>query len=765
MKPSTDWLQAGLKYFSSSIRNKIIIPYALLTLVLAILGVFIVTRLVAGSFEARLKNQLLDAGRVVSDGVVNRERARLEAQRAVANTEGVAEALINRNFAELDKLISPFIANYKNIDSIVLLDTQGKEVLRLQRESIAPNAPAQTYQGSSANFSSWPTIQRVLADANDGTKEVQVARDQNSAELIIYTIGPVRTSEGSIGAALVGTYLKKEIDVLHNLALADLTLFDEKGAVVYSTLAPDQAEAKEVFKAFTPKRYQQVTNQTGVTLLDEIQGPGENPNDVQARGQTYRLAYAPFLLRSRVYGVYAVALPTSFITDTNDQSRNLLALVFSAGVVLVIGIGYLVSQRIIRPIVRLAQTSQAIARGNLDQRTGLKRSDEIGILAATFDDMTSELQRLLKIQREEASKLNAILSSIADGVIVQDLGGHTVIMNPAAGKILQAMDGDFRYIQPQAVRATGATPAEAGVSPLLNLLTGLEFHETRRFEAGQRVLSALSAPVMTADKEQIGSVVVLRDITREVESERLKDDFITHVSHELRTPLTAIKGYNDLLKMTAAKKLDKRQVSFIEIIDKNVADLLQLIQEMLDLSQINAGTLGIDQEPVNLSELIDTEVKKWPEKMKERGLNFTVQLPAESIWVEGDWNRISLVVHNLIRNAYDYTLPGGSVEVLLRQENGRGQMDVKDTGVGIAAEQQRYLFTRFFRAIHAESTYEVSGAGLGLYISKAIVEAHQGEIWLESKLNEGSTFSFALPIINPELKKTLQANVEYVKTE
>lgn len=761
MKPSTHWLQAGLKYFSSSIRNKIIVPYALLTLLLAIFGVFIVTRLVAGSFEARLKNQLLDAGRVVSEGVVNRERARLEAQRAVANTEGVAEALVNRDFAELDNLVFPLVANYKNIDSIVLLDTQGKEVLRLQRETIAANASAQTYQGSGANFGVWPTIQRVLANANDGAKEVQVAQDPNSGELIIYTIGSVETSDGIVGAALVGTYLKKEIDTLHNLALSDLTLFDETGAVVYSTLVPDQAEAKEVFKTFTPARYQQVIQQTGVTLSEEIQGPGETPNDVQARGQMYRLAYAPFLLRDRIYGVYAVALPTNFITDTNDDSRNLLALIFSGGVVLVIGIGYLVSQRIIRPIIRLVQTSQAIAMGNLDQRTGLLQDDEIGILASTFDDMTAELQRLLKVQRDEASKLNAILSSIADGVIVQDLAGQAVITNPAAAKILQAMGGDFEYSQAQA----GPAAEGVGESPLLKHLIGLEFHETRRFEVGQRVLSALSAPVFTADKEQIGSVVVLRDITREVESERLKDDFITHVSHELRTPLTAIKGYNDLLKMTAAKKLDKRQISFIQIIDKNIEDLSQLIQEMLDLSQISAGTLGIDQERVNLSKLIDTEAKKWPAKMQERELSFTVQLPVEAIWVEGDENRLSLVVHNLIRNAYDYTLPGGSIEVGLRQENGRGLMNVKDTGVGIAAEQQRHLFTRFFRAIHAESTYEVSGAGLGLYISKAIIEAHQGEIWLESKVNEGSTFSFALPIINAEVNETAPAGIEYAKVE
>jgi signal transduction histidine kinase len=364
----------------------------------------------------------------------------------------------------------------------------------------------------------------------------------------------------------------------------------------------------------------------------------------------------------------------------------------------------------------------------------------------------------LKIQREEASKLNAILSSIADGVIVQDLEGQTVIMNPAAENILETVGSDFRY-------APVENPSEPGSPSLLGNLTGLEFHETRRFEVGQRVLSALSAPVLTADKEQLGSVVVLRDITREVESDRLKDDFITSVSHELRTPLTAIKGYNDLLRMTAANKLDQRQMSFIEIVDENVNDLLQLIQEMLDLSQITAGTLGIDQEAVNLSELIATESQKWVEKMAERELKFTVYLPEEPIWVEGDRNRLGRVVNSLIKNAHDYTLPGGTVEVWLKQENGRGQADIKDTGVGIAAEQQRFLFTRFFRAIHAESTFEVSGAGLGLYISKAIIEAHQGQIWMESKINEGSTFSFALPIIEPAVDERETESIEYVNTE
>jgi signal transduction histidine kinase len=751
MNSPSQWPETVSKYFSSSIRNKIIIPYAVLTVVLAVLGVFVVTNLVAGSFEERLKNQLLEAGRVVSNEVVNRERVRLEVQRAVANTEGVNKALVDRDLDTLNQLISPFVANYKNVDSVVLVDAQGKEVLRLQRESLAPNAPAKTYLGSEADFWQWSPLQRVLAGANNGAKEIQIALDPNSNELIIYTIGPVQTPNGIVGAALVGTYLKKELDTIHNLALADVTLFDQTGEVVYSTLVTDNSLAQQVFSLFTPERYQQVIQQKGVTLLDEIEGPDEDsPGDeVETRGERYRLAYAPFLLRDRIYGVYSVALPTNFITETNSQSRNILALIFAVGVVMVIGIGFLISQRIIRPIIRLVQTSQAIAQGDLDQRTGLQQADEIGILATTFDDMTGELQRLLKMQREEASKLNAILSSIADGVIVQDMAGHTIITNPAAADIMQTIGDNLALTQlldhPESAQKTN----EASASSLLSQLTGLAFHQTHRFEVGSRTYSALSAPVVTAETQQLGTVVVLRDITREVESEKLKDDFITSVSHELRTPLTAIKGYNDLLRMTAGSKLDERQLNFIETIDQNVSDLLDLIQQMLDLSQISAGNLGIDQEPVNLTDLITTEAEQWADPMTDKELTYTLNLPYEVVWVEGDYNRLIRVIGNLIRNAHDYTLPGGHVEVRLRSENGLAQVDVQDTGVGITPENQRFLFTRFFRAIHEESTYEVSGAGLGLYISKAIIEAHGGKIWLESQPNQGSTFSFSLSVITP----------------
>jgi signal transduction histidine kinase len=260
-------------------------------------------------------------------------------------------------------------------------------------------------------------------------------------------------------------------------------------------------------------------------------------------------------------------------------------------------------------------------------------------------------------------------------------------------------------------------------------------------------LSGLAAPVLTSDGEQIGSVVVLRDITREVEADKLKDNFITSMSHEMRTPPTAIKGYVDLLKMTAAGKLDERQLEFVDAIDQNVQDLLNIIQQMLDLSQIDAGTLGIDQELQNLSELVEAEVEAWKPKMAKQDLSFRMRLLDEPVWVRGDSTRLSTVLSNLLSNAHNYTLPGGSVEVLMSREDKKARIDVKDTGVGISEDDQRFLFTRFFRAIHEESTFEISGAGLGLYMSKAIIEAHGGEIEMESKLNEGSMFSIILPIV------------------
>jgi signal transduction histidine kinase len=235
--------------------------------------------------------------------------------------------------------------------------------------------------------------------------------------------------------------------------------------------------------------------------------------------------------------------------------------------------------------------------------------------------------------------------------------------------------------------------------------------------------------------------------TLQEEANRLKDDFFAAMSHELRTPLTAIKGYTDLLRMTAANKLDERELNFIDTIDVNVTQTLNLLQDMLDLSRIEAGGLGISQEPVNLSELIEIKAKEWATIMNEKGVSLNIYSPDDPIWVEGDWYRLTQVMHNLLSNAHNYTFSGGQVEIVIKREGDFGRVDVKDTGVGISETYQPFLFTRFFRAPQEETMDYASGTGLGLYICKAIIEAHHGKIWVESEPNQGSRFSFTLPLM------------------
>ena len=715
VKPVEAWLRTGLSRFLANPPNKIITRYDLLVLILVACWSFITTQLTTGFFETRFKDKImLDAARQVSNQVTNQEQIRLEIARAAANTAGLPEALAGADFQKLPELISPLMLTHQNIDSLMLVDAQGRPGLYVQRQAVDSSPLIPIEIEPHLGVLTWPAVFRVLSAAEDQPEATQLVQEPVLNEWVIYTIGPVRTQEGIVGAALVGTFLKKEITALHSLTLTELTLLNEPGQVLASTLAQNEAEVAQILGVLTPERYQAVIAQENVLLPARLAGSPETENgDIEVQGQTYRLAYIPFMLRGQAYGVYTAALPMNFIAATYARDKNILSLVFTIGVTTFFGIGYLVSRRI-RP--------------------------------------------LLKTQAEETSELNTVLNSIADGVIVRDLAGNIKTMNLSAQKILNSVTSNLASSSKD--DATRQARAQARLSSLLTYLAGLPFYTTQDIEIGGLVLSTRAAPVATLDGEQFGAVFVLRDITPEVEAHKLKDDFIMSISHELRTPLAAIKGYNDLLKVTARGTLNEQQGVFIEGIEQNTVNLQDLIQKMLDLSQISAGALGIDREPVDLSELIKTEAQKWADEMAAKGLSYEVHTPAEPVWVEGDQERLSEVVHNLVKNAYQYTLAPGSVAISMKQVNGQVQVAVRDTGVGIPRKDQPFLFSRFFRATREEDNFEIGGAGLGLFISKAILEAHGGQIWFESEIHQGSTFSFALPTIIPQSENTEDSSSE-----
>ncbi len=281
---------------------------------------------------------------------------------------------------------------------------------------------------------------------------------------------------------------------------------------------------------------------------------------------------------------------------------------------------------------------------------------------------------------------------------------------------------------------------------------GDTYAEQLTLENGHVVLVHL-APVIWRN-EFLGTVSIFRDITHEVEVDRLKSEFVATVSHELRTPMTSIKGYVDILLMGAAGALNENQTHFLDIVRSNTDRLSVLVNDLLDISRIEAGRVSLTLQAINLREVADDVVadilRRSQEENKPMSISFETadDLPQ----VTGDLERVRQILGNLVDNAYHYTPQDGEITVNMKVvDNEFVQVDVHDTGIGIDSVDADRIFERFFRGEHP-LVLATPGTGLGLAIVKQLVTMHKGRIWMKSKgiVGEGSTFSFTLPIYRAE---------------
>lgn len=709
------------------IRGKIILPYTLLTLLVAMAGVYVVTNLVFSSLDERLTNQVLEAGRAASDSMVRHELGQARSARAVAFTLGLAEALQASDREAAARLALP-IASVETIECFILFDAQGREILHALRRDDGTLATI----GEQFTTSPWMVQTLLASDDPHALPTRGLGLHPADQRYYYFTALPVPLNEKVVGIVVVGTSLNTLLPRLQASSLAHVVIHTEGGRAIASTftLGEQPAEAAVLLEALSIPQdtYERVLNSTDTSL-------GEN---IAIRERPYRLARGPLSVGHWKLGVFTVALPLDFVVQAGVTNRNMYALVFTVAVAGVVVIGYLIAQRITRPLNRLVRVSQAVAEGNLNQRTGIISTDEIGRLAGTFDEMTCRLAERTRALEETLSRLRAILSSIGDGVILEDRGGEFIPLNAAAETLLREMASDFVHSPLRELSVEQPeSPSDLQPSPWLL--------ERRRFQVGKRVINVHSAAVRTADGELLGTVIVLRDVTAEVEAEQLKDAFVAHVSHELRTPLTAIKGYSELLLSSGGETLSQEQRQCLETITQHTDNLVAMINSLLDFSEIEAdGRLRLLPRPLQLADLVETVAEEWRPQMAEKSLTFEVEVPADLPQVNADARRLRWAIVNLVRNAWQYTPAGGTVTLRLSAHDDKVILDVSDTGVGIAPEEQQRLFRRFYRI--TETSYgEVRGIGLGLYVTKAIVEAHGGEVRVVSQKGVGSTFSVILP--------------------
>lgn len=363
-----------------------------------------------------------------------------------------------------------------------------------------------------------------------------------------------------------------------------------------------------------------------------------------------------------------------------------------------------------------------------------------------LEDKDAQLQGVLDGSKRQERLLNTVLDTVHLGVLAIDAGGNDILMNRkqrAHHRLASPPDNaDPNESQLLVFAPDRTTPVPVEQRPVRRAVLGEEFTDYLVWLGageGQRAITTSARPMTDQDGNFAGSVIVFSDVTELVDALAAKDDFVSNVSHEFRTPLTSILGYVEL--MLDDDELTEDQRGPLDIIQRNSERLLTLVSDLLSS---RSGQLIISPHAVDVADLVRASISSAQPRATESGIRLRADAP-ERLEAHVDSARISQVLDNLVSNAIKYSPDGGEVTVSLRAENRNVVCSVRDNGMGMSEQDQKEAFAKFFRS-EAVRNSAIPGVGLGLSISKAIVEAHGGTVSLHSEKGQGTTFTFAVPV-------------------
>ena len=375
-------------------------------------------------------------------------------------------------------------------------------------------------------------------------------------------------------------------------------------------------------------------------------------------------------------------------------------------------------------------------------------------------EQAERLGTMLRMQQIDAAKNEAILEGIADGVMVADARGRVILFNAAAERILSLSKEQALGRSQDEVFGLYGSETQEWLSQIACWRENAGNYDAQEFlshrlEVDRCFVSIHLSPVVTGAGEFLGVVSVFRDITAEIEADQAKSDFVSTVSHELRTPMTSIVGYVDLVIQGAAGPLSEMQQGFLDKVKTNADRLTNLVDDLLDISRIEQGRIELMRQPLDMALVVSQVMDLVMPRIVEKCQVITAVLPSDLPKAYGDADRVAQILTNLVSNAYKYTPVAGNITIYAYVREAMLHIAVADTGIGVASENQKKIFERFYRVEDDPAVYEVSGTGLGLAIALSLIQMHGGNIWLESELGTGSTFTFSIPLADGELTEDL----------
>lgn len=678
-----------------SLRWRVILPLYVIILVIATTGAYLLARQADGAASISPTNILQQSRRAINQQAGTLYESQRRTAQAVALVSGVPQAILGGG---ADDLLTTLVtrAQRSNLDDLILADADGRIVLGLRRAADGANYIRMTAD--------------IVGDLTDGFAQID-------GETLLYTAAPVNRNGVEIGRVLVGQRLSWVLATLHTSVMADAALFAPNGRQLAATRT-DIAELNPTMNA---------------------------PHPLQFNGEDYEGLYFPLQYGPEVIGSVGLLLSDS-VALRSGVGQQLGALMLAAlAAVVVIAVFISLSWMTAR-IGRVTRTAEALARGERTVRTNMLPTDEVGRMGRALDqyaDYVQERQDTLRAslrrQRRENERLMAVLEALPDGIIVQDLDGRVLVMNEPARDLL----GSRRMLRsnPDLQELTAFVTDRLGpaLAPGIYMLG-----EPQNIRLDERIINAQVAAVTTVTRQRIGTVIILRDVTEQVQVETAREYLLQQIEAEVQEPL------RDLVH---ASRRPTSEVA--REIRQHAGALQKMILEMRELSDTSLRKITEErQRPILLDTLVWAVANEWRQVAQAQNLNLHVLIEKPGLYVLAEERRLRWAIGNIIDNAIKYTPPGGDLTLEVRDDttDERAHLRVRDNGVGIARDELPHVFNRFYRGrpkTKGGREIRVPGSGQGLTVAKQIFEAHGGSLTIKSKQWVGTAVYFTIPLTSP----------------
>jgi len=482
-------------------------------------------------------------------------------------------------------------------------------------------------------------------------------------------------------------------------------------------------------------------------LSDIVKGIKTDKNGRKYIGSGYDIFYwwDTIEINDKVDGILVITAELDDLTIAHKQLWLLLFVIFGLAFIVILLIGSKITTSFIKPVKSATKTAIELAKGNYQAQTYEYTYNEFSMLNSSLNVLARNLQRITKEQEMQNDRLRTVIDNMGTPLILIDDKGCIILTNQMYKEMFWIEETDI--IGKTYLEVIEHEDVKQIIDHIFMTEQKIRRQITIPIHIQMKNLEVYGAPIISSNNEWKGIVLVFHDITEIKRLEKIRKDFVANVSHELKTPVTSIKGFTETL-LDGALHDEKALESFLNIILKESNRLQSLVYDLLELSKIEQEDMKLKIDQVEINKLIHDIVDSLKKCAEDKQIDIQI-FEERSLTVEGDSLRLQQIFINLLSNAIAYTLPSGKVEVHIKDDDEFVVISIADTGIGIEKKEIPRIFERFYRVDKARSRNS-GGTGLGLAIVKHSVEAHHGEINVESEIGKGSKFIVKLWKIIPE---------------